>query len=671
MNPLEKLTTHLRENRIVIFAGAAISMAPPSSLASWKGVNEIILQCLAERLSIFTGKEFSEDILRKLIETRDNSSHFAPDYQAQLIEDECGADYFRVLQALDSDNINSCHKAIALLAKYRKVSAIITTNFDRLIERALQKLSVPFKVYYRYNDYDSLYHEITGSESDVIPLIKVHGSVESPESMVDTLRQRLMRRPEKLEKTIQWLITNHHVLFTGFSGADLAYDKNYLGLFGAAEKNQGFTCLVRTGTVPSGEMKMLADSWRNSCAFISGTLPEFLADLVSKLGIAITLNDGDPGPGSAKDKLTSHAHAWADSLGHMICVAIMAELLESSGRSSLAFELLSKTLRSAAPERSVGEKGYERFNYQLGKRLLDLGKFDYEIDRVQGRKVKTEGHYSPFTANDCFQCLHRSLVSETFQDGSLAMGLYEFLWGMPQSAAERIRAVRDYASKVPKPYLFVDACCALAVVYEQLQQFSDSMEWLEAANRIVKLTGDEPRRARVMAELSRFYGWKQRFDEAYQCLEEGYAICDRLQIHAIRLHLLASEGSILVLQNQGEKALEKLDVAIKGYREARLNPPLLRAFIDVCYCYLMVDNIKAMATTFEEAKALSEKYLGYAPSIALLGCELSFRVGDYEMMKLFIQDTKNLGKAYQNEATVTSAEGWERKLLQRETGRKT
>jgi len=57
-----------------------------------------------------------------------------------------GPDYFRVLQALDAEEWNGCHAAIAALAKAGLVAAIVTTNFDRLLERALEPRRVDPRV---------------------------------------------------------------------------------------------------------------------------------------------------------------------------------------------------------------------------------------------------------------------------------------------------------------------------------------------------------------------------------------------------------------------------------------------------------------------------------------------------------------------------------------------
>ena len=113
---MQTLADHARTQRLVIFAGAGVSMPAPSSLPNWKALNEAILASLARRLVVFTDKTFAATLLDSLIAERDNASYFTPDYQAQLIEDECGLEYFRVLQAVDTKDRNACHDAIASLA---------------------------------------------------------------------------------------------------------------------------------------------------------------------------------------------------------------------------------------------------------------------------------------------------------------------------------------------------------------------------------------------------------------------------------------------------------------------------------------------------------------------------------------------------------------------------
>jgi predicted PurR-regulated permease PerM len=113
---IDQVVVHARAGTLVVFAGAGMSMPPPTCLPGWNAVNEIVLGALADHLVVFTDEAFGADLRAKLVESRDTTSSFTPDYQAQLIEDECGLEYFRVLQALDTDARNRGHDAIASLA---------------------------------------------------------------------------------------------------------------------------------------------------------------------------------------------------------------------------------------------------------------------------------------------------------------------------------------------------------------------------------------------------------------------------------------------------------------------------------------------------------------------------------------------------------------------------
>lgn len=80
---------------------------------------------------------------------RDETRFFAPDFQAQLIEDEIGPDYFRVWQSIETDISGPVHIGIAELASKGRLAAIITTNFDRLLEIALQDRGVAYRVFHK------------------------------------------------------------------------------------------------------------------------------------------------------------------------------------------------------------------------------------------------------------------------------------------------------------------------------------------------------------------------------------------------------------------------------------------------------------------------------------------------------------------------------------------
>jgi hypothetical protein len=236
-----------------------------------------VVAALARRLEEIMGDPEIPEALRQVIQhRRDTTKFLPPDLQAQLIEDEIGHTYFSALTAADSTEINRTHATLAQLAKQERVEAIITTNFDTLLEQALELAGVRFRCFSSPKDFEELAHE-----SAELKLVKVHGTAKSPHTMVDTLRQRLQGRPEPL---VAWLgdrFIATPTLSLGLSGEDLAYRKDYLAIRPSIEAGAVFGILIRAGEEPSGpirELKKLAPA-RVTC--FSGELPGWLTEFAS------------------------------------------------------------------------------------------------------------------------------------------------------------------------------------------------------------------------------------------------------------------------------------------------------------------------------------------------------------------------------------------------------
>src|SRR5262249_1679656 len=152
----DRLLAHARDEGLLIFAGAGISTAPPSSLPNWWQFNEAVLNSLAGSVAAYTTPKLGEWIFGELLARRSAGTQFAPDYMADIIAEEAGMDYFQVVQALDAEETNAAHRAIARLAKSGGVRAFVTTNFDRLVERALTAEGVPFEGFAAARQYADL-----------------------------------------------------------------------------------------------------------------------------------------------------------------------------------------------------------------------------------------------------------------------------------------------------------------------------------------------------------------------------------------------------------------------------------------------------------------------------------------------------------------------------------
>lgn len=87
------------------------------------------------------------------------------------------------------DYVRPGRKAIReLAAKLPGRLIIMTVNFDQLIE---QDLGVDYSVYYRPEHYrerlDELVSYVGGDASKPVPILKLHGSIEDPESLIATI----------------------------------------------------------------------------------------------------------------------------------------------------------------------------------------------------------------------------------------------------------------------------------------------------------------------------------------------------------------------------------------------------------------------------------------------------------------------------------------------------
>ena len=132
------------QKKLVVLCGAGISMAPPSAVPSWSGFNEALFDQVKARAAMLPG--LSSEATKILLGMTVIATEVGKD--APVIPTEGFSDavvdlllsdaYFPALQVLDGERGNANHEALAWLAKEGAVRAIVTTNFDTLLERGLR-----------------------------------------------------------------------------------------------------------------------------------------------------------------------------------------------------------------------------------------------------------------------------------------------------------------------------------------------------------------------------------------------------------------------------------------------------------------------------------------------------------------------------------------------------
>ena len=195
----EPLLNALRDGRLVVFAGAGVSMGSPAGLPSFRE--------LAEEVAKGTGKSIAE-------------SEDIDKFLGRLKEDGVKV-HQRAAGKLQRDNLepNALHRNLLRLFQEKDDPVrIVTTNFDCLFEQAAEVEGL-FKSKPRVFEAPVL---PPGSRFEGI--VHLHGSVKKTEKMVlthrDFGRAYLTEEDGWARRFLVSLFANHTMLFVGYSHSD-------------------------------------------------------------------------------------------------------------------------------------------------------------------------------------------------------------------------------------------------------------------------------------------------------------------------------------------------------------------------------------------------------------------------------------------------------------------
>ena len=189
----EPLLNALRDGRLVVFAGAGVSMGPPANLP---GFRELARQ-IAEGTGFYIGEFEAEDqFLGRLKDTGPDVHQIA----AQRLQ-------------RNNPKPTELHRHLLRLYRRAKDTRIVTTNFDQLFEEAAASTKP------------------TVFNAPVLPLgqrfqgiVHIHGSVNQPEEMVltdrDFGRAYLTESDGWARRFLVDFFANNTVLFVGYSHSD-------------------------------------------------------------------------------------------------------------------------------------------------------------------------------------------------------------------------------------------------------------------------------------------------------------------------------------------------------------------------------------------------------------------------------------------------------------------
>jgi hypothetical protein len=567
---LETLTS--TRTPFVAFVGAGASAMPPSRLPTWKGFNDLLLECLCERLNEYSSnRQPTAEMLAAFRERRDKTNFLAPDFQAQIMEEQVGADYFAVWQSLDTNVFGPVHAGLAELASRGRLAAVVTTNFDRLIEEALQSRGVPFRAVHDAPGFAEL-AGLANGDLGALPIVKIHGSIEDSSSLVDTLRQRLAGRPEALGVVLNALLRRSPWLYLGFSGADFSYDPHYLGVLDAATEAQGFVFVRRPGRELEPGVATLVEAYGAAkTTVVEGDLEQWLAQTFA---LPPWQAPDTPAPASEVDanaRVKNRIRAWAEKLGPLAVVNIVCAMLKSVGLEHEAFWLMRKTFKSYRTPDDTESRSYPRYNYNYGSSLLDAGLIRNPLARADDGSNLAE--WKTYADQNAFEFLARS-----YKQGNLlaAGGQLASLLAYRGEVGRATALSSEVINQAAKQEAWLDVCdiaIASVVIYDVVQVFRPAAQQLRFCVEWAKKLGDEPRRALLCAHLGRLLAYARDFAAADAALLEAEAIARRLDLRNASMAARAARGLWLFASGTSpEQALRELKALADELRASDERP---------------------------------------------------------------------------------------------------
>ncbi|WP_063687019.1 SIR2 family protein [Bradyrhizobium stylosanthis] len=194
-----ELVDVLETDDVTFVVGSGVSLFPPASVVNGQRVTEAIAAHLSDGLP-------KQDVLRRYLAR----AAFEVIFQHNDNDAAVRKWLLKLFTSDDPKKPNSIHRSIAV-SLARKPAHVITTNYDRFIERALLDVGVSVDTIIKEDD--------TKSASTSIRYFKIHGCTSDPATLIFKLEQERPLQGWKA-RTFRSLVEGRIVIVIGYSGKD-------------------------------------------------------------------------------------------------------------------------------------------------------------------------------------------------------------------------------------------------------------------------------------------------------------------------------------------------------------------------------------------------------------------------------------------------------------------
>jgi SIR2-like domain len=335
---MPQLVSLLGGGDAVVFCGAGISKPPPASAPVWPELQRGFISAIYERLReqgwlVNSGVLEDAEILENF--------RFRPEVFWDTIQRAASlATVQRAFEVLHSGSPNLNHRMLARLLACRRLSALVTTNFDEYLEQGIP-VEVP-----RVTGPEAASRLASGDQTRC--LLKLHGTLSAPESLRFTLAHIDVLAPP-LAELLRRVVHGRQLLVVAYSG----WDEDILPeLAQAVTESAGTVVVVYPGSRPDEPVRQLAAV---GAAILEADIADPIRTLAENEVAAgraprALLEGGHPPSAEPAD----HYHGALEAVELVVAAMMLSDLHELSGNAGGALRYAGLAIDICEDERYAG-----------------------------------------------------------------------------------------------------------------------------------------------------------------------------------------------------------------------------------------------------------------------------------------------------------------------------
>lgn len=373
---IDEIVSLIRHHDLFIFVGAGISIAKPSSLLTFRELQNQMIWALCHNLepllkdsyrpiyNAINSEEYNDPTVFKLL-------NVPPEYLFMLckkgIMTNDSEKYLALepLNALRGDHPNQNHLILANLLLRGYIPAIFTTNFDLLIESAIKRVTSRKR---RSINRCWRIEQFIKASGKTPALFKLHGSVDDLDSIVISLDEIGKRAALGKLNLLQSFLENHYVLFSGYRGADI-------DIFGylASTKCKGIIWNARFENSIIPKIRKLLDI--KNASLIVGDTGYVFKQILKSLNIIVPRVEENNSANRVEvlERYYESFVRWADKIEISSKLAIVGDLWEYIGEWEKAIIFFNSGLKMADNSNDIYMK--DHFLGELAGLFYNIGKY--------------------------------------------------------------------------------------------------------------------------------------------------------------------------------------------------------------------------------------------------------------------------------------------------------